>query len=1002
MINRFMMLFAIALVAGLARAETTPTLDVEFDYDFDGITANGMVLKARLDGIGAVRQPGKFDQALKSGPGFINVEFPAEKILAPQQGTVEMWVCPLDWDGGEEKHHVFFEANGVGSLGLFKHPKDGLIMSAGAGIAEALTGNVRMDISSWKRGAWHHIAGTWSTNGLQVYVDGKPSGTAAATNGLPRQLSGWFKVGDNPRQDVRTSCSLIDRVLIYDQALAAEEIAAHAVGNYEKIIPLARKEGVLSYAVDPLARKIVARLEERGAYRLDTEDTQAAFALTPVGQTATNLTYKPMQKVMTLDIPAKDLKPGNYDLSANIRQGTNTARLAQTVIIPSTEWKGNRLGLEEKVLSPWTPLKVVKRPGSLFNRRLSARVECWGRTYDFDNSGLPAQIVSRGEKLLAQPTALKLQIDGRAIEWSHASAEIVSASDIAVEIVGSASADSAQGAVVLKTHLRLEYDGLIVYQLRLVVPEKVKVDSLMLDIPLRSEVAKLRHRLTMADLDRGIPGRSSNGALAVGDGVVDHDTYIPYAWIGDNDRGLFWLCESAQFWPNWTSSNAFETVRAGEQTTLRLNLLQPGQTLPANWEFEFGLQATPVKPLPAHWRQWRWGSTRPTLAYTWSTPATRSYYGYPDGKDPAFTKEINDLRAKGIRVIPYSILHMISDGCPEFLWFGDRWHAGDGCGDFSSSDVMSMGGPLRSICPRSAEQADLKFSDFIVWKNKQYMEQYRLDGFYHDCANPTFCIREGEGHEKCGWLDAAGKRHWNTNILPWRNIYRRIYAMTKEVNPNCFLIAHVSPHLGIPFLAYEDARLDGEHFRGGNIKVHDDYMDVLPLDAFRAQFMGRQWGVVSFFLPELDAGLGMTERIEPTRGLAALLMLHDVAPLPAYSNEGVWKQMYDVLDAFGYADAEFIPYFDRVPPATTDLKDVYASVYKRADGHALVIVGNLSKEDRSGVVRLNGKRIGVPLENVISWPDKSPVKREGDRITLDIPRQGYKMLLIGNERDLKP
>ena len=91
-----------------------------------------------------------------------------------------------------------------------------------------------------------------------------------------------------------------------------------------------------------------------------------------------------------------------------------------------------------------------------------------------------------------------------------------------------------------------------------------------------------------------------------------------------------------------------------------------------------------------------------------------------------------------------------------------------------------------------------------------------------------------------------------------------------------------------------------------------------------------------------------------------------------YSNQTVFNQAFDALDAFGYVDAEFIPYFDRVPPATTAMKDVYASVYKRADARALVIVGNLSKENRSGRVRLNGKRIGIPLRTSLPGPTKPP------------------------------
>lgn len=79
----------------------------------------------------------------------------------------------------------------------------------------------------------------------------------------------------------------------------------------------------------------------------------------------------------------------------------------------------------------------------------------------------------------------------------------------------------------------------------------------------------------------------------------------------------------------------------------------------------------------------------------------------------------------------------------------------------------------------------------------------------------------------------------------------------------------------IPLLAYHDAILLGEHFRG---KVKDNYLDVFALDTFRAELIGRQWGVMSFFLPEFGGNTGgdATQQVEPTGGLMVLPMLHDV------------------------------------------------------------------------------------------------------------------------------
>jgi hypothetical protein len=165
------------------------------------------------------------------------------------------------------------------------------------------------------------------------------------------------------------------------------------------------------------------------------------------------------------------------------------------------------------------------------------------------------------------------------------------------------------------------------------------------------------------------------------------------------------------------------------------------------------------------------------------------------------------------------------------------------------------------------------------------------------------------------------------------------------------------------------------------------------LDQWRTEYTGRQWGIMPFILPEFDPE--RRTQIEPTRGLAALVMLHDTAVWPIWSNGAVWAKMYDALDAFGYVESEFIPYFDETPPATTDMKDVYISVYKRADGRALAIIGNTSKEARTGTVTLNSKRIGLPVTGVLSWPDKKPFAQSGDKIEISVPGLDYRMVLIG-------
>jgi hypothetical protein len=232
-----------------------------------------------------------------------------------------------------------------------------------------------------------------------------------------------------------------------------------------------------------------------------------------------------------------------------------------------------------------------------------------------------------------------------------------------------------------------------------------------------------------------------------------------------------------------------------------------------------------------------------------------------------------------------------------------------------------------------------------------------------------------------------------------------MYAVIKSMSRTTFTMAHESGKVGIPILAYDDAHLDGEHFIN---RVKNNYMDVMSLDAFRAEFMGRQWGPMPFFLPEFKTD---SPQVGPTHGLMALLMIHDVSPWASYCDPDVLNEAWVALDKFGYADASFIPYFDPQPPAIFDpqplsltgLNDVHRvniSAYQQDDKRTLLIVANLDKDSRVGELRINFQRLGLripgqPLPTVMDWSAEQPLELQGDSLpSFNIPGFEYRMLLV--------
>jgi len=117
-----------------------------------------------------------------------------------------------------------------------------------------------------------------------------------------------------------------------------------------------------------------------------------------------------------------------------------------------------------------------------------------------------------------------------------------------------------------------------------------------------------------------------------------------------------------------------------------------------------------------------------------------------------------------------------------------------------------------------------------------------------------------------------------------------------------------------------------------------DPLKALPLGAFRAEFMGRNFGVPCEFLcyerpPQWTYDHAL-----------AFSMLHGVRVRPC----GVaalekMSPIWNVMTRFGVSKAEWHPYWETKPLATAEPQSVKVSLYSRR-GCALLVVSNLSAD----------------------------------------------------------
>ena len=949
-------LVCLALLAAFAFAEDlTPPLT--FHASFDGTPearARGDGKPVKVDGTAEYR-PGKVGQALLCGEGGAAVWYASASNLRAAAGTVELWVCPLDWTGEEDEFHVFLEALTPGWLVFYRYYQGGILTLLGSDAAQyrcAAGPQIH-----WKPGEWHHLAGTWRARRLEVFVDGKREGVNDNPL-LPERFADSFVVGDRPWHVPRKKQTLVDEVKLYSAPLDAESIARAARGEPVQYQP----QLLVELTADPEAGKLAVvcdaagQVGELGAGRTARIELLPKEKAEPVARAEIG-TFP--NDVGRCEFSVARVPEGEYEVRAILLDGAGAevARAVSPFHRPGPPaWSGNELGRADKVLPPWTPLRAET---PLRADAKASALECWGRRYQFGT--FLQQARSSGADLLSQPVRLEAVIGGQPVTLTGPACRVERATDTRATLTGQAEGAGLRATV----RHEVEFDGYTWTDLTVEGPQAVKVDELRLTWTMPKAQATLMHADTMQWMNSPAGNVPPDGW---------NSDFTHFFWVGNEDRGLSWYAERDQNWRHAKSQPALHIAPEGDQVTVTVRLIAEPTTISSKLAYGFGMMATPVRPQPTDARRWRMTpGVRPTFDIIWPNDNMK-WYGYPEPIKPEeFAARVKASHEKGCLVVPYINLNFISGGAPEWQYYGSRW--ADPARVVTPGDVAAMGFPSMGTCPAFRD-----WQDFILYRINEMIDRYQVDGIYIDCWGPSPCTAG-----PCGWRDADGKLQPTRPVRAYREIIRRVYALFREKRPKPLLMVHMSSEVVIPMLSFTDTILDGEQYTTNKLK--DDYLDLMPPDKFRAEFLGRNYGPMEFFLPELrepNVAAG-------TLNLAAYLMLHDVNPWPIWSDAKTWNRLYDALDAFGLAEAQFRPYWQG--SGATAAPQVLVSSYVGKSG-AMLAVMNTGEGTEA---KINLDLAGLGLKSVSAATDvlrDETAKAEGNVLTVPLARhQGRVMVL---------
>lgn len=842
--------------------------------------------------------------------------------------------------------------------------------------------------------------------------------------GLERQVVGTatlehcFDARASGTADVRLSAA--DGTPLYRRAIPFAKLAkAHSALTY---YPGA---GVLVVAVDAVGKR--EGLSGRVAL-VDQAGREVASAVPGP--------FTDSRAVCELDV--SNVPPGKYTVQTLLlRDGKPIERNELPFERkPLPAWYGSKAGIVDYVPPPWTDMTITKDGPKV-------AIGCWGREFLFAESLLPVQVTSRGAALLASPIRIRVRTGGREHEVGPADFTMTEQTVRRCSFAGKASlADGCSIGV----QGWIEYDGLLWFDLDLVgTDSKAAVESLFLELPLRPAHATLIYS--------GSYGGQGTGLLDKKPREVG-----PWCWVGDADRGIQWCFPSFRGWAYDGLQGKIELIPGDQETVVRFRLIDKPIQLTSARKITLGLHPTPVKPWPKDYALWRFareGEQRNPEpfrffglgAWGWCYPNYPVPKEVVDGKadTPEKRKALADgsLRWQKDMVNGTTCYYMFGPwawvGSPEYAEWHNHWaHDGPRADPDPHSDAFS--GPA---CHNSG------FNDLVASLLEQTVRWYPLRGLYFDCTGAPLCSNKYHG---CGYVDDAGVRRPESQILATRRFYERLYTILKAADPQSLLSVHMSgqPHLAL--YSFSDCLVEGEQFATGLRGVKGtkpqevNYFDYVGLPLFRAEFAGHNFGVPVVFLPEFAPASGDSpesrrwwyaqdrpmvyvgtappgheaELYEANRAvehLVGLSLVHDSRLWATYavmaSQYAVWRAQQE----FGWGvNVEFVPYWNAGPYLAVEggMPDkVVVSLYRK-QGRTLMVPMNDTDQPVRLRLRPNLPALGIasPAETVkdlYRWQQfegkteggtflfrgsRDVFRLDGGAIDVQVPPRSFRMLLL--------
>lgn len=621
-------------------------------------------------------------------------------------------------------------------------------------------------------------------------------------------------------------------------------------------------------------------------------------------------------------------------------------------------WLNSQLAADDGLVPPYTPMTVTG------NATAGITVGVLGRSLTIGADGFPAAIRSTftdGNRsvngvprdILAAPLRLSVSdSSGRAIAWSGPAATIDKRAPGAVAW----SAARTAGALSLRLHAQMEFEGTTEYAVTLRATRRTSLADVRLEIPMRAEAATYMMGLGQKG------GRRPNDFHWTWDVVKKNQDA---AWLGGVSAGLqftlkdehyvrplntnFYLSKPLVLPRSWGNEGkgGCDIVDAKGATPARVNVtcfsgarvLEAGDSL----RFDFRLMITPFKPLDVagQWKTRYFHAFVPVDSIAKRGANTvnvhhanrvNPWINYPFLEPAQMKAYIDSAHTKGMKVKIYYTVREITNHAPELFALrslGDEVLSTGPGGGYSWLQEHLGADYLAAWHVPEIKDAAVVNSGVSRWHNfyveglDWLVKHVGIDGLYID------------------------------DVAFDRTTMKRVRKVLDRGNPGALIDLHSANQFNPRDGFASSANLYLEHFPFLNRLWFGEYFDYDSApDYWLVEVSGIPFGLMGEMLekggnPWRGMTMGMTARL-PWSG--------DPAPL--------WK----VWDDFGIQRSTMMGWWSGQSPVMTGDSLVLATTW-RAPGKAMVSLGSWHDTDTKVTLRIDWKALALdPARTTVRAP----------------------------------